>query len=69
MKFRTWAVSAGGAALLGVAILPSGARAAPPRQVDPFFTQREASAPPAVKAKLAQHRQQIQASHFGYAVA
>jgi cathepsin L len=54
---------------VGVAILPTGARAAPPRAVDPFFIQREATAPPTIRAKLAQDRQKIQTNHLGYAVA
>jgi Papain family cysteine protease len=76
MKIRTWAVSATSALLLGLAVVPPSADAAPPtvaapatQVADAFYSQREAVATAAIRARLAIERQRVQANHLGYIVA
>jgi hypothetical protein len=71
MKTRRWLVSATCVVLLGVAVLPPAAQALPPptnapKQADPFYAQREASASAVVASRLAAERQKIQTNHLNY---
>lgn len=75
MKVRALLCSGAGVALASLAFLPGEANAIPPPPgqavalaLDPFFVQRETTAPAAIKATLAGERQRIQAAHLNYVV-